>query len=133
MARPYLTAEAAKQLVRKHALASPRRRNPVDTQSDTCLYTSWDGKRHCIIGQIAADEFGRSLPPTVQASVGTSAVHPLLPFRAAPSTIDLLSEIQQVFDGGWSTAQDPDDRKNVGAGRRTWGSALNLCEKAGLL
>lgn len=90
------TTEAITKLAALIA-ANPDAVNPLYRDGKSCVYTGTDGKSHCIVGQLAADE-GWDIPgpgePGEYADDMTEWEWPI-----DTDTADYLAAVQKIADG----------------------------------
>ena len=122
------TLEQTQKMVRDAVAAHPNRKNPVEKGSSlACMYTSTNGKSHCIAGQVFADA-GLPMPePRAGAIPDIEITMPELRVQFTDDAWEYLFQAQCIFDGGY--VHDLEDPRNH-VGPRVWKTALKLLEKA---
>ena len=122
------TLEQTEKMVRDAVAAHPNRKNPVEGGSLlACMYTSKNGKSHCIAGQVFADA-GLPMPsPSAGAIPDLEESMPELRAAFNADAWEYLFQAQCIFDGGY--VHDLEDPRNH-VGPRMWKSALKLLENA---
>ena len=122
-----ITLEKAKEMVRSAVERYPNRVNPTEGGRNplSCLYTSRNGKSHCIAGQVFADAGVAMPPPDAGSVIDLPDKYPDLRASFTEDAWEYLYNAQCIFDGGHVHGVEP---PRVHVAPRKWKTALKMLE-----